>query len=511
MNARVRVGHLSLGWSGRAELRDLSVVPRGFDAPLLLVRRAELKVSPGSALRGRLVGRAIVHDPEVFLERDARGRANYDVPEAARRPRERRPRRAGEVPEIDFRLEVRNGRLRARGVGADAAPGDETARARFERLQGTLRSGRGAVSGRAALTGFEWIDPRTIVREPDASLVFDLRVSASQVEIRAFALKSGLVRGDSAGVVSTGAAGESSLRGSFRYVPEWLGAVASPWLPVRLEGAEPLTVEFELAGRAAGAGLAGVLRGARGFLAADVPRLSRPGWNASGRVRLDLDGGILRGEAPLELNGGRADLRFNVDVREPLRASKGTLALQARDVAASSALSPLLEKVSPLFFTVGGELSGTVEADFEFTWEGVPDGGRQGGLASASRALKGRGRLGVRALRVSGSPALDALADAFGLAGRRLEGELRPVEISIEGGRCRYEGMTFLAGRLPLRFDGWVAFDREMDLTVEVPVGERLARRFPALSRILGRAIRVPLRGRLDRPQLDLEGALSGR
>jgi len=513
MNARVHIGSLTVGWSGRGELRDLKAVPHGFTEPLLTIRHAELKVAPGSALRGRIAGRAIVHEPQVFLEKNAQGKANYDFPEIAKRPREKEKKQTppGDLPDARFQVEVRNAGLRARGVGPGAAPEDETLRAKFDRLEGTLRSGEGKVSGNVDLAGFEWIDPKTIVREPHATLVFDVGVSASRIEVRTLQLSSQAVRGEASGAVALGGAEvqEGALRGSLQFVPESLGSVLSPWLPVRLEGAEPKHMEFQLSGRGTGTGLAGLLRGARGHLTADLPRLVRPGLTASGRLRVDLEGGKVSATLPLELNGGRAALDFNLEIRESLRASAGRLKLKADEVGASAALGSLLEKVSPLFHTVGGELGGAIQAEFEFTWEGVADGTEGNWVAVAAQALSGRGRLGVRALRVSGSPTLDALADAVEFAGRRLEGELQPVEISVERGRCRYSGMTFMTGRFPVRFSGWVGFDRQMDLAVEIPIGDRLARKVPALGRILGRSFKVPLRGRVDRPRLDLEGAAS--
>lgn len=82
-----------------------------------------------------------------------------------------------------------------------------------------------------------------------------------------------------------------------------------------------------------------------------------------------------------------------------------------------------------------------------------------------------------------------------------------PVSLSIRDRRIYQSGLTIPIGRLSrVEIEGWVDFDRKMDLTASIPVLPSMLADRPLLAGIAGDAkIRVPIRGTLDEPKVDQE------
>lgn len=324
-DATVRVGDLSLGWSGDVELSSLTITPRAASRPLIDTDRVQGRFSLPSLLKGRVVGRLDVLRPRIALERDRQGDFVTGRRESPRTDRASEP--SGE----DLLVTVREGTLSVGGQGTG--------------VEGT----------------------------------FDLHLRS----------RAG-----------------------------------------RLEGS-----------------LSAVLNG--------------------GRVRAMIQDSPVR-----------------------------SITVEAQSVGASAEMAPLLERISPLFYTVGGRVEGVLDAKVDLTW--------QGDLSPAT--LAGTGSLSATRLRIVGSPTAQAVLEALG-EDELPEGELRVGDLAFADGVCRYRDMVWKAGRHELRFEGAVGVDGRLELEVEAPLSERLLRKL-GLERWAGRTARLPLRGTVRQPRLDLQRLL---
>ncbi len=374
-------------------------------------------------------------------------------------------------------------------------------------------NGEKGTSGTTKVANLEIVDDRkNVVKDPAVTVVHDVGMSPGAYEIRKAEVTSTFIRGGLAGrVKNLGKEPEfAGVRGSFKYIPDRLGAVLAPWMPGKLEGAEEKTLEIRLDGKAKAADVLSILRAGEGSMDVDLAKYTHTGVSVSGKTRLDLKDGQARSATPLQVNKGRTEMGMALDFREKEKSPRSTLDFKAREVDANADMGPLLEKIHPIFFTnrVGATVDGKVDSDFRLAWEGPVDPAEKDWIAAASRNLRGTGAFSGRNLAIVGSPAVEKLMEALG-EGNRLEGELTATDIRIGGGRCAYDNMTLRMKRYELRFSGWVGFDRKMKLMVEMPMTEHVIKKYPNLQKYIGKTFFVPLEGTVDSPRLDFDGAIA--
>ncbi len=138
LDSAVTVGGLSISWSGRVEIRDFRVAPRGFASPLLEVKKVVVDASPISAIGGVYVAAMEVTAPKVVIEKDASGRFNYDFPRLKEGPGEKsaaEPKDArGARPCVRAVLKVREGEVVVRDRGRRTVFKDITVDANVDTL-----------------------------------------------------------------------------------------------------------------------------------------------------------------------------------------------------------------------------------------------------------------------------------------------------------------------------------------------------------------------------------------
>jgi len=103
------------------------------------------------------------------------------------------------------------------------------------------------------------------------------------------------------------------------------------------------------------------------------------------------------------------------------------------------------------------------------------------------------------------APWLDGL---FGLIGREGQSVLKlnePVSLTIADRRVYQRGLTVPIGNLSkVEIEGWVGFDRALNLTASVPVLPTMLADRPILGALAADArVRVPIRGTLRQPEID--------
>lgn len=349
-------------------------------------------------------------------------------------------------------------------------------------------------SGTTKLMDLEVVDGRkNAVKEPAVTLLHAVDLAPGSILLRKADIESGFLRGGLRGLVKTPAGGMEfeQVAGSFSYLPERLGAVLKPWLAGgALSGGEWKTLTLALDGPAP--------PGGRSRLDVDLATYTHTGVAVSGRSTFTLENGVLRTSSPFDVNKGRAELTALFDLRGKEQKPQSAFDFQAKEVDANADMAPFLSAINPIFYTVNGTLGGKATADVRLLWSGPLD------PEAAGTSLRGGGTLAVKELLITGSPAMGLLLQALG-EGNQLAGELLATDLRIQNGRCEYANMTLRLARYELRFTGWVGFDKELKLMVEMPLTPHMKKKYPGLEKYLGATIPVPLNGTAASPRLDFE------
>jgi hypothetical protein len=113
------------------------------------------------------------------------------------------------------------------------------------------------------------------------------------------------------------------------------------------------------------------------------------------------------------------------------------------------------------------------------------------------------GTVSISRLRLEAS---DLLGQILSLAGAGLQGQditINPTRFVLQDGFLRYDDMQMIIGDNPVVFGGVIGLDKSLDMTVTLPYTfeGRTAR---VGKETKGRRISLPLRGTIDKPELDL-------
>jgi hypothetical protein len=80
------------------------------------------------------------------------------------------------------------------------------------------------------------------------------------------------------------------------------------------------------------------------------------------------------------------------------------------------------------------------------------------------------------------------------------------VDFRVVDRRVYHEGLLMQVGDVTLRTQGWVSLeDDSLGLLIEVPLRPEWLQKMPALARIPEQTIKIPMTGKLSKPQIDRE------
>jgi translocation and assembly module TamB len=292
----------------------------------------------------------------------------------------------------------------------------------------------------------------------------------------------------------------------------------------------------------------------RGRLAPDWEAINRmladrvePGARLSGKPRdWRIQGKVAADSTANDQNGGGLDGEFGFDLVDldiyglhvgptpvVLRAQGGKLALDPIDTSLNGGrihLEPelvrdekrgTLVRLGPSSSIAGAEINDEVSRRFLSYVAPVLDRAtRAHGRVSVSlqEAVFPLGGTENKGTSVTGSvvfqeveflpgPFMDQLLD---LVGREERPGLKldaPVALTIADRRVYQRGFALPLGRLTrIELSGWVDFDRNVELTASLPITPAMVGNNPVLSEIVaGQRISVPIRGTLQKPQIDRE------
>src|SRR5882672_2582106 len=416
-----------------------------------------------------------------------------------------------------------------------------------------------STTGTTTLANLEITDDRkNVVKDPGLTIVHDIGLADNNktIALNKVDVQSSFLRGSITGkLLQIDKAPEfQKLHLDFRYIPDKVTALAKPWLPGRLEGADERVLDLILDGKAASMDALAILRGTRGGIDLDLGKFSMDnGITVVGKTHFDLKDGKLSSGTPLTVNKGKTDLNAALDFNPAERKPASSVTFAAKDVDANGQMGPLLEHLNPIFHTSGvdAKVDGVIQSDFRLAWAGPIDPDEKDWVAAASRSLSGTGTFGVQSLSVAGSPTVGQLMTALG-QGNAMQGEIVATQIRIANGRCEYENMTMRGSRKPpetlqrdqadlakekqeleaerpkldakeyqkrvdelrlkeedlpfryvLRFTGYVRFDKKMELRVLMPMTDGMAKAHPNLQKYIGTSFWADLKGTTESPSLD--------
>ncbi|MHC5536972.1 hypothetical protein ACYOEI_01705, partial [Singulisphaera rosea] len=200
------------------------------------------------------------------------------------------------------------------------------------------------------------------------------------------------------------------------------------------------------------------------------------------------------------LNGGRLrlepEVKFEEDGRTSLRLGSSSMIKDAEinDEVSRRFLSyvaPVLDRATRAHGRVSVNLT---EAVF-------PLGGESKETASVE------GQVQFQEVEFAPGPLADQLLALIGREDRPTLKLDAPVSLSIADRRVYQQGFSLPLGKLThVELEGWVDFDRKVNLTASVPLTPAMVGNRPLLGNVLdGTRVRVPIRGTLQKPEIDRE------
>jgi hypothetical protein len=79
----------------------------------------------------------------------------------------------------------------------------------------------------------------------------------------------------------------------------------------------------------------------------------------------------------------------------------------------------------------------------------------------------------------------------------------RTIDVQVVDGRVYHRNLEFLIDDVPVRSYGSVGFDQTMELVIQVPIQAKWVGKEPALHRLVGQTIEIPVHGTITRWRID--------
>lgn len=113
------------------------------------------------------------------------------------------------------------------------------------------------------------------------------------------------------------------------------------------------------------------------------------------------------------------------------------------------------------------------------------------------------GTVSIDGLRLQASPLLDMVLSVVGTRTRGQVITIRPTKFTVRDGSVKYDDMQMDVGDNPVNFKGVIGLDKTLDMTVTLPYTYE-GRTVRVGQADAGDRVSVPLKGTLNKPELDL-------
>ena len=213
-------------------------------------------------------------------------------------------------------------------------------------------------------------------------------------------------------------------------------------------------------------------------------------------ANIQMQDGLLKiGSFSSKVNNGQFNFAGEADFKDeptilrktgPMQIAKG---IQITDETTRRFLAYL----NPIFANAV-DVSG--EIDFSCERLAIPVGGGSG------NDIEVIGTVTISQLRLSAS---DFLGEILSLAGIGMRGQdlvIEPTRFVLQDGLLRYDDMQVVVGDSPVNFKGAIGLDRSLDMVVTLPYTTR-GRTVRIGEEAEGARIKLPLKGTIDKPELD--------
>jgi len=130
--------------------------------------------------------------------------------------------------------------------------------------------------------------------------------------------------------------------------------------------------------------------------------------------------------------------------------------------------------------------------------------------AAAKKQTEVIGTISMSKVRLQASDLLGQILTAAGTSARGADITIRPTKFVLRDGFLRYDDMQMDVGDNPVNFKGVIGLDKSLDMTITLPY-TAVGRTIRIGQETSSQRIQVPLKGTIDKPQLDLGKLLEGQ
>ncbi|MCH7556991.1 MAG: hypothetical protein IIB56_05985 [Planctomycetes bacterium] len=336
----------------------------------------------------------------------------------------------------------------------------------------------------------------------EITLTFEAEVNPEQkaVNIKKLQLESPQIKIHKGEFNLLNEAGKTKLKGQAECEYDWsaVSAVAAPYLPegLTLQGKRKDVVSF----------FSEYPTGQTDKLMANLTASAKLGFERAGymglnfgptEVDIKVQNGLLK-IAPFvtTVNEGQFNFAGQVDFRqkpaqfkiaEPMQLMKN---IKINDQTTGK----LLMYLNPIFADAVN-VSGI--ANFSCEQLIIPLS------AAAPNQIEVVGTISMDQVRLQTSGLLSTIFSAGGTSARGAVITIRPTKFILRDGFLRYDDMQVEIGDNPVNFKGIIGLDKSLDMTITLPY-TAMGRTVRLGQESIGQRIKVPLKGTIDKPELDI-------
>lgn len=340
-------------------------------------------------------------------------------------------------------------------------------------------------------------------QQAQVAVQFDVYVdpNAKTLNVEKFELESPQIKIRKGQFEKTQQGGTARVQGTIEGQCDWaaIGPLASEFLPagLALTGQRPVALNFASTYPADDPNL--LLANLNATTESGFDTASYKGLNV-GSTNLDIriENGLMT-IAPFTttVNNGQLHFAARANFKERSRSLRTPEPMMlAKGIQLNKEMtSQMLQYVNPLFANVTG-ISGVVSFECEK-------------LAIPLAAGKGKeavviGTISADNVLLEASGLLEKILSATGQQLRGQQLTIRPTRIVLQNGTMQYDDMQIDVGDNPLNFGGTIGLDERLDMTVTLPWTLRGRTARVDREDQAGPRIRIPLRGTITKPELDL-------
>jgi hypothetical protein len=338
--------------------------------------------------------------------------------------------------------------------------------------------------------------------EPDeVALAFNAEIDPVQkaINVKTLQLESPQIKITKGQFSQVSKDGTTTLQGQADCEYDWtaVSTVAAPYLPedLTLQGKRKDTISFT----------SEYPTDQTDKLMANLNASGKVGFDQAGYMGLDfgstdvdirVQNGLLN-IAPFTttVNEGQFNFAGGADFKESPSLFKAAKPMQmVKDIKINDATTKkLLKYVNPIF---GDAVNVSGIANFNCEQLAIPLS------AKAKNDTVVIGTISISDLRLQASDLLGQILSASGGGGRSTVLTMHPTRFVLQKGVLRYDDMQIDVGDNPINFKGAIGLDKSLDMTVTLPyTTEGRTARVGGETR--GTRIVLPLKGTVDKPQLD--------